>query len=404
MMGKFFRRHRTKLLILMLVPLLLLAVAAVYLDLHLYLLPIPDDLDAAIRQQMAVAKLPGLAIVGLRGDRIVFAEGYGDANQEEGREVTPDTLFQIASVSKLATATALMRLYEQGQFALDDDINLYLPFEVRNPRFPDTPITFRMLLAHVSSIQDGPSYDTTYTLGSGEEDSPLPLGDYLQGYLVPGGKYYDADANYTEQHPGEAYKYTNVGFGLVGYLVEQISGLPFDQYCQQELFEPLGMTTTRWLYRDVDKTKMAMPYRYALDSRRFTPLGYYSFTTYPDGALKTSANEFARFVSLFLNEGKTLDGQQFLRPETVKEMLTLQYPQSSGEACLAWHLDAEDGLYQHSGGDPGVSTMVVISPEKDLGLILFANSGGIESPLSLFGFGALAQNILPRLTDYIMAQ
>jgi len=372
------RCHRFLLkLTLILLPVSIILVAiAVYLELHLYLRPIPQDFDTAIRQQVEAAKFPGATVLVFKQGKVIFSKGYGFANVEEGRVATPDTLYQVASVSKLVTATAVMRLYEQGHFQLDDDINQYLPFEVRNPLFPDAPITFRMLLAHVGSIGDGPAYWNSYTLGQ-SEDPVEPLSEFLRDYFTPNARHYNSGGNFIDAKPGTEARYSNVGFGLLGDLVEHISGLPFEKYCRQEIFNPLGMPFSQWLYRDVDKSRMAMPYGYDALSKTFTPLGYYSFSNYPDGALKTSTSEFMRFVHLFINEGQTLSGKQFLRPETVQEMLRAQYPNVSEVPGLAWAIVGNK--HMHGGSDPGVDTVVYISQEDKWGVIMFANSGGTQA-------------------------
>jgi CubicO group peptidase (beta-lactamase class C family) len=379
--------------------LLLVVAIALYLDLHLYLRPVPNDLDTAIQEQLEAAKLPGAVVVVIQDNRIVFVKGYGYANLEQKRPVTPDTIFQIASVSKLVTATTLMRLYEQGEFGLDDDINAYLPFSVRNPQYPEIAITFRMLLAHTSSIADGPSYETTYTLGK-SADSPLALGDYLRDYFTPGGMYYDAQKNFTANLPGAVYAYSNVGFGLVGYLAERIAGQPFDQLSRQEVFAPLGMTSSSWFYGDIDPSRWAMPYQYQIISRSYVPLGAYGFATYPDGALKTSANDFVRFLSPFINNGLTIDGNPYLKPETVAEMLRVQYPQSGESNGLAWVVKPTSA--QHAGGDPGVSTLAALNLAKHRGLVIFTNSGGADTPgmlRSTFGFQQFVKKVAALLKN-----
>ena len=385
--------------IILILFILLIGAIALYLDLHLYLRPLPVDLDTAIQEQLAAAKLPGAVVAISQGNQIVFAKGYGYANLEQKRPVTPDTIFQIASISKLVTATALMRLYEQEKLGLDDDINEYLPFSVRHPRYPEAPITFRMVLAHTSGIADGPSYKRTYTLGKGA-DSPLALGEYLRGYFTPGGRYYHARRNFTANSPGTGYTYSNVGFGLVGYLVERIAGQPFDQVCQQEVFAPLGMDSSAWFHRDVDPSRWAMPYAYRIINRSYAPVGAYGFATYPDGALKTSAHDFIRFLNRFINNGQNFAGQPFLKPDTIAEMLRVQYPESGGNHGLAWVIKPTNA--QHAGGDPGVSTLAVISPAKQRALVIFTNGGGAETPgmlRSTVGFQLLIKKVAPLLKN-----
>ena len=158
-MQKFILAHKIMSVLSVVVILLLLIV--IYLDLHLLLFPMPEQLDEAIEQQMRAAKIPGAAVAVVKDGEIVFAKGYGYADPVTMQPVTPDTLFTIASVSKTVTGTALMELYEQGQFDLDEDINRYLPFSVGNAMYPEDKVTFRMLLTHTSSIIDSAVYDSS---------------------------------------------------------------------------------------------------------------------------------------------------------------------------------------------------------------------------------------------------
>jgi CubicO group peptidase (beta-lactamase class C family) len=342
----------------------------------------------------------------IRDGQVEFSKGYGLADVESGRGAGPDTLFTIASTSKTVTATALMILHEQGKFDLDDDINDYLPFEIRNPTFTDTPITFRMLLSHTSSIVDSSAYDRFYTL---EEtpvlpDSPISLEYFITDYFSTEGEWYDTEENFLKEEPGAVYYYSNMGYGLIGYLVERISGMPFDQFCKQAIFEPLGMERSAWLFKDVDANLMAVPYGYNDLLRKPRPFGFYGYPTYPDGALKTSVNEFARFLSVFVNEGKTFEGEQFLKPETVKEMLTLHnFPgiESPAAVGLAWHSDGDS--YLHTGGDPGISTFVYFNPETDRAIIFFANGGGEFDIPGVARLTFLDANLSPLLIERMSA-
>jgi CubicO group peptidase (beta-lactamase class C family) len=370
-MQKFISAHKVMSVLAVVVTLILLIV--IYLDLHLLLFPMPKQLDEAIEQQMRAAKIPGAAVAVVKDGEIVFAEGYGYADPVTMRPVTPDTLFTIASVSKTVTGTALMELYEQGQFDLDEDINRYLPFPVRNPSYPGDMVTFRMLLTHTSSIIDSAVYDSSYTLISGGdyEDSPISLENFLVDYFSKDGQYYDAKNNYSKNKPGTTYQYSNIGFGLAAYLVEQISGMPFDVFCKEEIFVPLGMYTTGWFFRDIDKDIMAVPTMYTAWNRAYKRVGFYGYPTYTDGALKTSVNEYARFLSLFLPKIGETGQTNILQPETVAEMLKIQFDDKDTQIGLVWHLTGN--TYQHSGGDPGISTITAFNPKKNLGIIVFTN-------------------------------
>ena len=148
------------------------------------------------------------------------------------------------------TNAAILQLRDEGRFALDDPINFYLPFAVVHPRYPNLPITYRHLLTHTGGLNDGDAYDASYACG----DPTVSLGRWIEGYFTPGGIYYDADQNFLDQPPGERYSYSNVGYGLLGYLVESISGQSLAEYTRLRLFEPLGMDSSGWYLDAVAKT------------------------------------------------------------------------------------------------------------------------------------------------------
>ena len=366
------------------VTLALISLFLFYTDLHLYLRPIPEDFDQMIKQQMEAAKLPGASVLVFKDGDVIFSKQYGFANIEKQVPPSQNSLYQVASVSKLVTGTAIMKLYEQGKLQLDDDINQYLSFNVRNPNFPDTPITFRMLLAHVSSISDGsfflgsPYWDLYKDIGKPTR-KPEPLGLFVTSYLTPGAKYYDKDDNFNSAKPGTKPEYSNVAYGLLGYLIEQISGMPFYEFCRQEIFDPLEMKHTRWLSSNLEQSRMAMPYDYNLMNNTFQALGAYDLSTYTDGGLKTSSIEFMRFLHVFVDHGNTLKGDRFLQPETVAQMLTVQYPEVNNISGLTWWID--ENRYLHGGSDPGTKAFVVISKHKKWGFIFFANGGGLRTEL-----------------------
>ena len=199
-----------------------------------------NNIDEYILDFMDNRDIPGLSAGIVKSDEIVWNNAYGYANIEENIKVENTTLFHTASISKTITGTALMQLYEQDYFELNDPINDYLPFQVDNPNY-DTDITFQMLVTHTSTIRDNWDYMPSY-----EGDSPLSLGYYLEEYLTPGGEFYNSSRNFYNKEPGKGFNYCNVATALVGYLVEIISGMPFDEYCQMHIFDPLDMYETSW--------------------------------------------------------------------------------------------------------------------------------------------------------------
>ena len=167
----------------------------------------------------------------------------GTRRLETGWAADEQSIFQIASISKTVTGVCAMRLVERGLLALDDDINPLTErvgrFSVRNPRHPDAAITLRMLLSMSSSITDSAVYSNSYTAG----DSQWSLARFCREYFAPDGSLFSASANYGEAEPGASFAYSNVGAGLVGFLVEAASGTTFAEFAEENVFGPLGMTS-----------------------------------------------------------------------------------------------------------------------------------------------------------------
>lgn len=355
-----------------------------YSDLHLYFRAIPEDLDKAIVQQMEAAKLPGSSVLIFNKQGIVFSKGFGFSNIEKQQSASPDTLYRVASVSKLVTATAVMLLVEQGKINLDGDVSAYLPFEIRHPKHLDDNITFRMLLTHTSGISDGiflwkGAYWDMYEVVDNPSLETESLATFLEKYFTPNEAFYDADVNFNDSSPGTEFEYSNVAFGLLGYLVEQISGLPFETFCKEEVFMPLQMNSTQWFSDKADKSRRAMPYQYSMLSNAYKPVGFYDISTYPDGGLITSTAEFMNFLYVFINKGKTRDGRTFLDENTVVEMLRSQHPEISPILSIAWA--NVYGKHMHGGTDPGVKAFVMISADEQWGALMFSNGGAFRTEL-----------------------
>jgi CubicO group peptidase (beta-lactamase class C family) len=275
----------------------------------------PENTQKFLENKIGKAGIRGISIAMIKDDQIISTYQAGYANVEENHPVEKDTIFQIASVSKTITGTAVVQLHEQGKLDLDDDINDYLPFSIRHPNIPDSPITFRMLLSHTAGMDNNwEVYDTFYTISNGGGDSSVSLGEFIEGFFVPDGRYYDAAKNFTKTGPGEAYQYSNPAYALLGYLVEQISRQSFPEYCQDRIFEPLDMPNTTWLLADTHIENLAIPY----EGNEALP--HYSFATYPDGTLKTTPTDYAHFLIAMMNDGR-YKGNQILQPETIVEML-----------------------------------------------------------------------------------
>lgn len=348
------------------------------------------ELNSYIESKMWQMRTPGLAVAVIKNDTIIWSKGFGWADIEHSIPVTADTPFYLASISKTFTATAIMQLWEQGFIGLDEDINNYLPFPVRNPSFPDIPITFRMLLGHDSSIHTREELIPTI-LGM---DPAMSLEDWVASYLAPGGALFDPVLNFTPFAPGTHYEYCNIGYGLLGYLVERISGKPFDQYCNEHLFLPLGMTDTSWRIADFLSFSRApaIPYIFNHTTGRYVPFGYNSIPNYPSATLNTSANQLAKWLVAHMNDGR-YGGAQILQSATVELMQTPRYAGLVREVegyTYGYGLGFEVVQRQptdsfltigHGGLYFGAATEMHYRPEQRVGAIVLANAaGGIAVP------------------------
>jgi len=319
---------------------------------------------------MALGRLPGVSVAVVRTDDVVWARGYGLANIWRGEPVRPSTLFMLASISKTVIATAVMQAVERAQFGLDDDVNDILPFPVRTPEHPKRAITVRHLLTHTSGIRDRwPVWDDLYSEG----DSTIPLGTFLEGYLVAGGEDYRR-TNFYDTKPGSRYSYSNVGGALAAFLVEAASGEGFDTWCESNIFEPLGMDRAGWHLADVPAADVAMPYRWSADRSRFEAYGQYGYPDYPDGALRTTAPQLAQHLGMMMNRG-AWNGVRVLERDTVREMLRSQIPDAEYGQGLLWYRTRSGGrtLIGHNGGDQGVATVAFYDRDDDLGVVVLAN-------------------------------
>jgi CubicO group peptidase (beta-lactamase class C family) len=333
------------------------------------------DIDTLITEEMAAARVPGLAACIIRDAEIFWCNGYGYANIEEGLPVQYTTPFMIASVSKTFVAEAAMQLAENNQLDLDGSVNSILDFPVLHPE-DSTNITTRMLLSHTAGIKDNWSVMNDF-IGSG--DSPVALGDFLQDYLSENGEHYNANHNFFSSGVTQQTSYSNIGVALAAYVVEVASETSFDSYCAQNIFEPLQMQDTSWHLAGLDEAILAVPYEWRLGD--WKPIAHYGYPDYPDGSLRTGAEQLAKFLVMHSNDGRYKD-TQIVSPESVAEMNTAQYPSLDSKQGLIWYewdLNGET-IRGHNGGDQGASTEMGVR-EDGVGFVILMNSDGDDDIL-----------------------
>jgi len=350
------------------------------------------DFEKFVTDGLATTNTPGMSVAAVRGGRTLFSHGYGYADVETARHVTADTAFQIASVSKTVTGTAMMMLWQDGCFKLDDPIAPHLDFAVAHPKFPDVPITFRHLLTHTSGISDG-VYDT---LEFTQATTP-PLRDFLASYLSPGGHLFDPAKSYLAGKPGTEWSYSNVAVALLGYLAGRVSRDPLDVVTKTRLFAPLGLRNTAWRYAGIGDDRLALPYEFA--NTRFHRLPHATYPDWPAGLLCTSANDFARFLEIYTQNGSA-GGHSFLKPATIAAMFAPDPVLPSKDhpevrQGLIWRLRPwrNDHIASHNGGDAGAATVAAIDIDRHTAALAFANISESQS------FHTFQKEVVERLLD-----
>ncbi|MCX6671513.1 MAG: serine hydrolase, partial [Euryarchaeota archaeon] len=175
--------------------------------------------DRLITILLNIGHYPSMSACIIHNTTVIWKKGYGFSDIEAHEPATTQTIYVVASITKTITSTALMQLYEQGLFHLDDDVNMYLPFALRNPNYPDDPITIRMILSHSSSLITDP---LAYHWFNYSNAPPIPWypSPWLEEYLLPLGAYYTPEIWDTTHRPGAYMQYANINFDIAAYLVQ----------------------------------------------------------------------------------------------------------------------------------------------------------------------------------------
>ena len=284
-----------------------------------------ETLDEKIRFLMSKGDIPSMAAGIVVNDSLVWTGGYGADPHE--------TVYLIASITKPFVATAILQLYEQNLVDLDADINEYLHFSLRHPEYPDKPITTRMLLTHQSglahyNIQYRSYVEDDETLDWRSENlgwsvvryDPYPsFAEFLEGYLTPSGSYHSPDA-WISSEPGTQFYYSSLGYDILGYVVERVTDQSFTDYLQENILDPLNMTSTGYSVSDFPESQ-AVPHErvYGVLSKTLVKLPLYDRTIIGGGGMRSTVSDLAMFLIAHMNDGK-IGGVQLLKPGTIELM------------------------------------------------------------------------------------
>lgn len=316
--------------------------------------------DSMMTAAMARHRVPGGVLVVVHDGGIFFARGYGYENLERKTRVDPDrTIFRAASVSKVFTATAAMQLVERKELALDVDVNRYLKRLQVVPSYRE-PVTLFHLLTHTAGF-DERNIERKAVSAAGVESLGAYLARRLPARIAP---------------PGRFLCYSNHGMALAGYLVEEVSGEPFDRYVRENVFVPLGMSRSTFALEPAVPADLAVGYDDS-DPPRPRPVEYVK--TIPASMLSTTGTDVARFMIAHLRNGRAGEGR-ILGEWAAEQMHRRQFAQNPllpGIALGFWerYQNGERALW-HDGDGGGFASLLYLLPEWNTGFFLVFNGRG----------------------------
>jgi len=357
--------------------------------------------DLRIKLAMRLGFFPSVSACIIKNDSIVWYNGYGRAKLFPRQEPTPDTIYPVGSISKTVTATAIMQLWEQGLFDLDDDINDYLDFNVRNPNHPDTPITFRMVLSHHSGLTEEKMLNIWY-LGFlylfNKNDFPYP---FIKEIILTEGKFYKQKI-WDTAAPGTKKTYSNFNYVILEHLTEILSEQSFFDYCKQNIFEPLNMSNTSFRFDDLKDKELAGAYQ-NIGSIYF-PIPYIDFG-YGYVGLKTSISDFSHYIIAYINGG-LWNGFRLLNESTIDMILTIQFENTSnyGGYGLGWSYFGGftgSSTFGHVGRALGGSGAIFMNSTENYAQIFFINRYiDFTGPRALFAWFMLCGSFATKSREF----
>ena len=362
-----------------------------------------QNLQSKLQSILEQNQLMGLTVHTIYGKKET-TYNLGLRNEAKKLPVTDDTKFRIASISKSFAALGLMKLYDKKLFKLDDDISTYLGYKIYNLNFPDDKITFRMLLSHTSTLNDGEGYDAF--LGATYKETPIPN---INSVFLENGKYFTKDM-WLNQKPGTFFTYCNLNFGLIGTLIEKISKERFDVYMKKEILKPLKINTGYNIQDIADLENVATLYRTENNAWKPSkddyngvkpnPTDFSNFIignngSYfgPQGGMRTSAKDLSKFLKFLKSDGAS--NPRIISAKTLKLMKTAQWTFKEGNGDnyngffkrygLGLHITNTDGTDKmsdaatfgnfigHAGDAYGLISDAYFSDKLDFGVVLITN-------------------------------
>lgn len=333
--------------------------------------PEPDvaqELDAIMKRYSAV----GLVVAVVEDGKVSYENTLGYKDLDAKKPWEKGDVLRIASISKSFVATSVMQLVERGKLDLDADVSDIMGFVIRNPKYPDTPITVRMLLSHLSSMSDANGY---FTLDNLNRETSRTWEKAWNSY-----------------EPGSRYQYCNLGYNTLGAIVEKVSGERFDKYVYNHILKPLGIYANHNVH-ELDSAKFVNIYTYDATTSSYLKsdaypsiestladyrMGYSTPVFSPTGGMKISVGGLAKVMMMHMNMG-TLDGVRILSPESCElmqsEITATNYEGERYGMALLRTNDLLGGhrLVGHDGLALGAHTAMFWDKEEKFGFVIMTN-------------------------------
>ncbi len=325
--------------------------------------------EPEIRRAMLEGGIPSIAVAITDREGELWSGAYGQSNLWARTPASTNTVYLIGSTFKAQSTVALLQQMEQGKFALDDPVSDHLDDLVIRGEDIERPVTFRHLLTHTSGmpVDFGPHavWGTT---------APLSLDEYL------------GDSLRVETPPLEGVVYSNMAYSLVGHLVEKFSSVPYRQYVRDNVWGPLGMTSTVFQPPPATAERLAVPYVPDAETGRNAPTTRVKANVWPAGIVYGTVHDQANWVRFNLGDGSWGDGR-LLEAATLDEMHTLQYEQFAGGPMgggwgyddpgygLTWWVSSRDGerFFAHSGSVSGYTAFASGNRTRGFGVAFLTN-------------------------------
>jgi CubicO group peptidase (beta-lactamase class C family) len=317
-------------------------------------------LDGFMPQQLEQADISGAVVAVVKDGKLLFAKGYGYSDYEKKVPVSAEnTLFRPGSVSKLFTWTSVMQMVEQGKLDLDRDVNGYIDFKI--PATFGKPLTLRDIMTHRSGLEE-----TIKDLFVGSEKDLRPISQYLPAHL-PKQIF----------PPGTIPAYSNYATTVAAYIVQRVSGEPFEDYVEHHIFQPLNMTRATFRQPLPDSLKSLMSNGYDRASQGPKPFEYVEVA--PAGSLSASAESMSHFMIAHLQNGRYGD-ILILKPETAIQMHSRQngWPPTMNAQALGFYEESRNGhrIIEHAGDTEVFHSDLHLILDSNVGLFVSYNSAG----------------------------